>query len=77
MPSDGEQKPKLIRFIDEAGTVVGYALLGMPRPDVGSLFGYEGKLSGYQGYMLNSTMRNMTLQAENSSGAICSMKANL
>jgi len=45
------RSPVLVRFVDNAGTVVGFALTGTPRPDVSGAIGSRAGLAGFRGYI--------------------------
>ena len=48
--------PQLIRLLANNGEVVGYAITGIPRPDVAAVVDKKAILSGYQGYLLANQM---------------------
>jgi hypothetical protein len=43
--------PGLIRILDATGKIAGFALTGMPRPDVQQAVADGALLSGYRGYV--------------------------
>jgi len=47
-----KSSPKLLRFVNQQGNIVGFALTGTPRTDVAKLIHSKGKLSGFRGYIL-------------------------
>jgi len=59
-------------FLVSSGVVVGYALVGAPRKDVGVLISEHALYSGFTGYLLSNTKGSITAYSEK--GATCSLK---
>jgi hypothetical protein len=52
--------PKLIRFVDAKGKIVGFALSGTPRRDVRKSLGKKARLAGFRGYVLHAEQKEIT-----------------
>ena len=48
-----QSHPELVRFVDNRGTIVGFALTGLPREDLTSVHD-NAELSGFRGYLKRS-----------------------
>jgi len=48
-----QQQPKAINILDVDGRLVGFAISGQPRPDVGLAIGEAAQESGFKGYVLS------------------------
>jgi hypothetical protein len=72
---EGKNYPEIIRFSDNQGKVVGYALTGQTRQDVADAVDKKAVQSGYQGYLLADQVgAAITLQGETPS---CQMQASV
>ncbi len=74
----GRTYPQVVRFINSQSKVVGYAVIGKPRPDVANAIDKKALPSDYKGYLLSDQVGStMTLQAENQAGSSCQMQVNV
>jgi hypothetical protein len=70
--------PQVVRFLDDQGKVVGYALTGQSRPDVAEAINKKAIQSGYRGYLLSDqTGAVLTLQGESQEGPSCQIQAHV
>lgn len=49
-----KRPPASLFFVDHNNNIVGYAITGMPRPDVALVINKKANYSGFQGYILAS-----------------------
>lgn len=51
-----KKSPERITIVNEQGLIAGYAIVGMPRDDVGNKYGSEARYSGFGGYIKKSLL---------------------
>lgn len=51
--------PKLIRFLDATGKIVGFALSGTPRPDLRAGVDKKAGLAGFRGYLFSTAQKGV------------------
>ena len=69
------QQPEILSIVDSDGKVVGFALSGQPRADVGLAVGEKANLSGFKGYLL-SEKQGMSVFAVGE-GMQCRLSSNV